>query len=445
MANDDLAARLKTFALMLKFGHDLFNARDYNAAGLQAVNDATPLLNFKSSVLFEMQGGKACPIGQSGQSVVNPNSKQLMLQKKLAESLNLEEGSATLTAADGIVPELFQENNACFALKLSLPAAEKSGLYFLWLLEYEKEIPAAVPNTAKLLGTSIAEALYFHKFAPRHPFKNKKVWKNAAWVLVSLLVLSALMFIPVPESTNADFLLKAPEITTAYAPFDGIVKQCLKQPGATVRKGELVAVFDTEQLNYRLLMAQSAVKEAETELFLEQQESFTNQEKLGKVKLLQARLASLKVAVDEAQWYLKNSQIKAPADGTLILSTGKAELLNGKALRVGEKIFEIHGGKGMIADIDVNEENSSILQKKFAVSLFLHTAPDKKIPARVLEISSCPELSEQRVFCYKVSAELAAAEKDLRYGMRGVAKLSGEKVSLGYALAKRIILWFRSI
>ena len=445
MANDDLAARLKTFALMLKFGHDLFNARDYAAAGLQAVNDATPLLNFKSAVLFEMHSGKAFPIGQSGQTSVNPNSKQLMLQKKLAESVDPEQNAVTLTAADGLVPELFQENNSYFALKLSLPVAEKTDLYFLWLLEYEGEIPAAVPNTAKLLGTSIAEALYFHKFAPRHPLKNKKVWKNAAWALVILLVLSALMFVPVPESATADFLLKAPQITTAYAPFDGTVKRCLKQSGTMVRKGDVVAEFDIEQLTYRLHMAQGAVKEAETELFLEQQEAFTNQEKLGKVKLLQARLASLKVAVKEAQWYLKNSQIKAPDDGTLILSTGKAELLNGKALRVGEKIFEIHGGKGMIADIDVNEENSSILQKKFAVSLFLHTAPEKKIPARVLEISSYPELSEQRIFCYKVSAELADADTDLRYGMRGVAKLSGEKVSLGYALAKRIILWFRSI
>ena len=445
MANEELASRLKTFALMLKFGHDLFEAGDYNSAAIQAVNDSVVLLNFKSAALFEMQGGKALAVGQSGQTAVNPNSKHLLLQKKLAEALTFEQSALTVTAETGLVPELFQEKSAFFCLKLSLPSAERTGLSFLWLLEYENEIPAAVPNTAKLLGSSITEALYYHKFLPGNSLNKRKIRTKTLWCAVILLLLTARMFVPVPENITADFVLKAPEITAAYAPFDGAVRHCRKQSGTAVKKGDLIAEFDTEQLNYRLHMAQAAVKEAETELYLEQQNAFTDQEKLGKVKLLEARRAALLVAVREAQWYLNNSQIKAPADGVLILNDEKAELLEGKVLRTGEKIFEIHGGRGMIAEIHVNEENSSMLQKNFSTALFLHTAPDKKLLAKVLQISSYPELTEQRIYCYKVSAELERQNEILRYGMRGIAKLSGEKVSLGYAVAKRIILWFRSI
>ena len=446
MTNDETASRLKTFALMLKFGHDLFAAPDYDTAALQAVNDSMALLNFKSAAIFEVQDKVCTVIGQYGQTTVNPNSKQALLQKQLVESIDLQETPLTVSAADGTVPELFNGSNSFFCLKLPMPAAARSsGLSFILLLEYDNGIPNYVSNTAKLLGTSIAEALAFHKFSTRRFWKNRKTVSKVLWWGVILAVLSLLMFVPVPESATADFMLKAPEITAAYAPFEGSVRCCLKQSGERVRKGEVIAEYDTEQLKYRLDMAQAAVREVEAELQLEQQNAFTDQEKLGKVKLLEVRLAALQVSVKEAQWYLDHSRIKSPADGTLLLSDSKAELLTGKSLRIGEKVFEVHGGKGMIAEIAVNEENSSILQKKFSLALFLHTAPEKALAAKTTGISSYPELTEQRVYCYKVSAELAGGDKELRYGMRGVAKLSGAKVFCGYAIAKRIILWFRSL
>ena len=33
----------------------------------------------------------------------------------------------------------------------------------------------------------------------------------------------------------------------------------------------------------------------------------------------------------------------------------------------------------------------------------------------------------------------------LRYGMRGVARVSGEKVKLGYYLFRSLVLWYRGL
>lgn len=253
------------------------------------------------------------------------------------------------------------------------------------------------------------------------------------------------MFIRVPESTNAEFTLKAPEITSGYAWFEGPVARCYLQDGSLVKKGDLIAEYDTNQLNYRLTAAESQVNEIKAELELEGRTAFTERERLGTVKLLEPKLQSALVNVREAQWYLGKSRFLSPADGILVLKDGRAELLTGKVVHAGEKIFDIYGGEGMVAEIPLNERDSSILRQSPTATLFLHTAPERPIPVKILEISPYPELTEQRTYCYIVRAELPENMTDLRYGMRGIAKISGEKVFLGYHLFKSVVLYFRGI
>ena len=59
-----------------------------------------------------------------------------------------------------------------------------------------------------------------------------------------------------------------------------------------------------------------------------------------------------------------------------------------------------------------------------------------------LHIRQYPERTEQNVWCYKVLAELDST-MTLRYGMRGVAKLNGRRIALGYMLFKNGVLYLR--
>ena len=127
------------------------------------------------------------------------------------------------------------------------------------------------------------------------------------------------------------------------------------------------------------------------------------------------------------------------------MTDGRAELLAGKAVRTGDKLFEVFGGSGMVAEIPVNERDASILRRQFDATLFLHTAPETAIPVEILEVSHYPELTEQKTYCYRVRAKLPDSLTGLRYGMRGIAKLSGGKVSLGYRLFKSVVLYFRGL
>ncbi len=446
MANEELLAKLKAFALMLKYGHDLFDAATFRDAAALAVNNSRTLLNFRTATLLELTGGRAVVIAQYGQAEANPHSRLAVAQAQFAESLELGSEPQTVTADEGLPAELAADNAVYCCLKLRPPAnLNATDLSFLWLLEYEKEIPVYVPNTFKLLAASASEALYYQRFCKNQLWEVKRhVKKRWVWGAILLLAVAA-MFLRVPESATAEFTLKAPEITSAYAWFDGPIAACLVQDGETVKKGEIIAEYDTDQLNYRLSSAQNALREIEAELALEQQNAFSDEERLGKVKLLEARRDTMQVAVREAQWYLDHARISAPADGILALADGRAEQLAGKAVRTGDKLFDVYGGNGMVAEIPVNERDASILQDRFHATLFLHTAPETAIPVEILEVSQYPELTEQKTFCYKVRVRLPDNSAGLRYGMRGIARLSGENVSLGYRLFKSVVLYFRGL
>lgn len=446
MRSEELSARLKALAMMLKYGHDLFDAKSFSDAATLVVNNSQRLLNFRTSTLLEIAGGKAHVIGQYGQVEPNIHSRLAVVQCRFAESLKLDSEPKIVTAADGLPEELAVHDAVYCCLKLRPPAnLDHMEIEFIWLLEYENEVPAYVPNTFKLLATSASSALYYQRLCKSQLWIVKRHMKKRWLFGVILLLLAGIMFVRVPESVTAEFTLKAPDITATYALFDGSIAACYRQDGETVNRGDLIAEYSTDQLSYRLASAQDSLREIEAELALEQQNAFTNEERLGMVKLLEARRDTMLVAVKEAQWYLDQAKIKAPADGIIALTDGRAEQLVNKAVRTGDKLFEVLGGSGMAAEIPVNEREASILNGEFSAVLFLYTSPEEAIPAEIQEVSHYPQLTEQKTYCYMVRVRLPENLPDLRYGMRGIARLSGEKTFLGYRLFKSLVLYFRGL
>ena len=444
MPNEDFSARLKALAFIIKYGHDLFNAQTFDDAAANVVNNSHSMLNFRTATLLESNGRKSRVVAQFGQPNVNKNARLAVLQRKLADSLVFDEDAVVVTADNGLEAELAQNDAVYYALRLPPPPnSDNTPLFYIWLLEYEKEIPAYVPNSAKLLANSAAEALFYHRLTKRRFWALRgSLPKLCFWTIV-LGAVAAMMFIRGPERITAEFTLQAPQITGAYAMYDGIVATCLKPDGASVKKGDVIIEYDVNQLKYRLGVAMSQLRETEAELALEEQSAFSDQSRLARVKLLEARRDTAKVSVDEAQWYLQNAQIHAPADGLLVLTGGHAELFAGRAVKTGDKLFEVHGGDGMLADIPINEQNASLLRLSPQLALFLHTAPENALECEVIDVAHYPELTEQKTYCYHVHARLTGDHEGLRYGMRGIAKLSAGNYSLGYRLFKNVILYTR--
>lgn len=449
MSTEDLMGRLKAFAFILKFGHDLFASENFSEAAGSAVNDSCSILNFKSSALFEKNAGHVQLLSQYGAVIPNPHSHLAVVQKEFLEREKLSD-EITFFGPEADLPEEMKHNETVW-LVMMLPPPKRiaeTASRFIWLLGYEKDCPPFAKNTAKLLSVSISEALYFHRICKNEKWEKveRHARKSWIWLIVGIILTAILIFYKVPESINAEFTLKAEETTAAYAWFDGPISRCLRQNGDWVKKGEVIAEYEKDQLTYRLKMAQSALRESEAELAVEEQNAFSDASKLGQVKLLRARCDSQKIAAEEAKWYLDHAKLRAPAEGILSLTDGHAEMLTGKAVRTGDKLFEIFGGDGITAEIMVNEKDASVLQQKgMRIELYLYNAPEQVLPVDILEISHYPELTDQKIYCYKILVRLKEKKPILRLGMRGVAKIYGSPVRLGYYLFKNAVLYFRGL
>lgn len=451
---NEMAARLKAFGVIMRLGHDLFSAADFTTACAMAVNNACPVVGYKSSTVVRMMERKADIVAQYAQVTVNQHTSHAVMMRDLCEKLGEQDEILELSSADAgkygePVSVLCPDECTLVVIPLKPPDfMKKADFRLLWVLEFDAKAPPYAMTAAKLLAASYSEALYSQKLAGgRVAFRPARMFSFKRIFLFLLLAgVIAVMFYRVPESVTTEFELVAPERQSTYAWFDGPILKCYKQDGELVKKGDLIAEYDMTQLQYRLSSAESSVRETEAELELKERASFNDRDRLGEIKLLQERLKSARVAVEEAKWYIDHSRLTAPSDGILALADTRAEFLTGKVVRTGDKIFDILGGAGMHAEIPVNERESSILLgKPSEVTLFLHTSPERPIIASVSEIRPYPELTEQRTYCYNVTAVLPESESSLNYGMRGIAKLHGEKVMLGYHLFKSIILYIRGI
>ena len=451
----ELAARLRALGVILKIGRDMNDAEDLSSAAAIAANSCEVLLHFRSAFIAESAAGKVSVTGQYGVFEPDPHSGPAEnVCRVCRELLSLEPGKCRILKNDGddglpgpareALAALTEGTGELAVVKLPCPGFVKNAeSAFFWIIDFPGPVPGYALPAINLLAGSIGAALFAHRAAGAGSAGRigRQISKKKIYFLIAAVV-AAVMFIPVREQINAEFLLRAPEITSAYALFDGPVAACLKQDGETVRAGEVVARYDTSQLRFRLDSARSRLAEIQKEYDLENSASFSDRSRLGRVPLLAARLDGARVDVKEAMWYLSHADIPAPASGVLALADGRAELLKNRVLRAGDRIFDIYGGSGMVAEIRVNERDSSILLDAIDVSCFLYTQPETEIKTRVIDVRQYPERTEQNVWCYKVLA-LIEGKMPLRYGMRGIAKLRGRRVTLGYMLFKNAVLYLR--
>ena len=273
----------------------------------------------------------------------------------------------------------------------------------------------------------------------------RKITAMRIFLLLVLAFLISLFAVKVEHTVSAEFVIRPKAVFSSYAWFDCVVKQCAVQDGDTVRKGDVILHYDTDRMRFQLAAAQAAFQEADAEYEKESKASFTDREKLGQLKILAYKREQARIAIAEAQWYLAHSVIRAEAAGVVTLPEGSADKLSGRALRQGEKQFDILTGSGMIAEIMVNEKDASVLENRPKVVLFLHTRPELPILAKIISERFYPELTEQNIYSYNLKAEMAGEVPDLRYGMRGVARVTGPKVKLGYYLFRSLVLWYRGL
>jgi hypothetical protein len=456
-----LKSKLNVVSGILRLGHEAFQKNNLGALATHIVNNSHMVLHFDRSVLLETRGGWPKIQAIAGQTEVNMNSEYN------GHIINLARPFKTLDKPVIITEELLKEQEGALGAFEALAylnefakAVVIAPIYvlsrdekqdpFLWVMEFEDpEQARSAVSVLPLLCQHYSEAFFYVLFEkksmigsmlnPRKFFRPSRVLLILAVVFVFSLVV-----VRIPHNVSAGFEVIPGDEGYYYAPFDGVIEKCYFNSGDMVKKDDVVLSYNVDERNFDLMNAENILNKTKVQLDQAQMSAFSDPRQRGQVRLLELQRQRAEISIEKNKWYIEKSNIVAESAG--MLDIGEREKMEGRAVRSGEKLFEVLSTENLLAQVELDEHNASVLDgDNTRYALYLHTRPEVPLViGKVVSISPKPILTERKTFCYQIKLELTGNEK-LICGMRGVARISGPKVSLGYYLFRNIVLWWRRV
>ncbi len=206
--------------------------------------------------------------------------------------------------------------------------------------------------------------------------------------------------------------LEAEEEAIVVARVAGVVKEILAEEGQRVKKGQILARLDDEQMRFRLNQAEAdynkLAKENERneELF---RKNLISADAFDKIRFeFEAKKASL----DLARLELNYASIRAPIDGIVAARFIKT----GNMVNTNEQTFKITDFEPLNALLYIPERHMRKLEFRQSVSITVDAVPENNFKGFVKRIS--PVVDPQSGTC-KVTIEVEDQQNRLKPGMFG--------------------------
>ncbi|MEG1979302.1 MAG: HlyD family efflux transporter periplasmic adaptor subunit [Victivallaceae bacterium] len=455
--------KLNAISSIIRLGHEAFTKIDLISWAEHVVNNSILAISYLRSSLLDFRGKNPKLLAVSGQNNVNADSefgteilalaaalgmpdKITILNRNDLENQNVSE--AALAAFD----YLSENSPAILAIPIRTPSKDNSeSSAMLWVVELPQieQIPLASAMSS-LLAQHYGESLFYILNNKTTSASLKAAISRNKWLapsriflyIIIAFILSAI-FVRIPQNVSAEFEIVPNTDNIYYAPYDGIIAKCFQKDGDSVGVGLPILAFDTDERKFNLAAALTEYQRVSAQLEITQREAIGDVAKRAQVKLLQLQKNKCAVEINRNNYYLDQSEIKAATPGKL--SIGEASKLEGKAVRSGEKLFEVIATDNLVALVQLDERNSSVLNANPAVTLYLYTKPEVAINGEITLVSPKPVLNERKQYCYEIKTKLKNVNTELICGMRGIARITGEKVSLGYYIFRQLVLWWRKI
>lgn len=294
------------------------------------------------------------------------------------------------------------------------------------------------------LSTHMAASIGHAIFALRRRLPMTGVWKKLRQRKTLYIVSGALLVflsLPVRLSVLAPVEVIADDPYLVAAPLDGVVASIEVMPNQPVAPGDVLAHMDSTDLESEVAVARQALAVAQARLITAQQGGFRDPAE-------KARLAELQADVDlkHSQWQyaqsrLQRSTITAVSVGIAVLED-PAEW-RGRPVTTGERLLQVADPTKVTFQINLPVKDSIALAPDAEVRVFLDSDPLRPWHARLRHAGYEPRQSPDQQLVYRLVAELEAeaAEGDARprIGLRGTARIHGEKVSVFFYLFRRPI------
>ncbi|WP_338497306.1 HlyD family efflux transporter periplasmic adaptor subunit [Pseudomonas sp. WP18] len=424
----------QVFARFLDLERQTRAARTPAQLSYSLVNDGQALFGFRHAAL--LIAGKVHAV--TGVSAVEPNAPFVAFVEQAVAQL-FKQGllnQARVIAADGVSESIRADWRSLSAGQVFwLPLVDHQGQVFggLWLA---RDLPWTPSEQVLLsqLGDTYSHA--WLALQPRKPWRLRWTRKRQV-ALVAVLLLGLL--IPVRQSVLAPAEVVPLGGQVVAAPLDGVIAEFMVKPNQAVKNGDLLLRFESTSLKAQADVAERALGVAEAELKANSQRSFADAESSSKVDLLAARVEQKRAERNYAMELLKRSEVRAERDGIAVFAD--AERWLGKPVQTGERLMEIADPNQAELRIELAVGDAIALEPGAQVALFLDSDPLQRHLAWLERSAYEAQPTAGGQLAYRLDARFDATAP--RIGLRGTAKVFGERAPLALYLLRRPLAGLR--
>jgi HlyD family secretion protein len=247
--------------------------------------------------------------------------------------------------------------------------------------------------------------------------------------------LVAILCLPVTLSALAPAEVVALQPTIVRAPLEGVVDHFEVQPNEPVAAGQLLLTLDPRAIENKLDVASKALAVAEAEYRQAAQQAVFDDKSRALMAVLKGRAEQRRADVTYNQSLLDRVKVTATRSGLALYDDPNAWI--GKPVTIGERLLEIADPAQAEIEIWLPVADAITLKTGADVDFFLNITPESPLHATLRQASYEATQSPAGLLGYRLKAKLSDAAHPPRIGLKGTAKLFGERVSLFYYLARR--------
>ncbi|MBF0471779.1 MAG: HlyD family efflux transporter periplasmic adaptor subunit [Gammaproteobacteria bacterium] len=250
-------------------------------------------------------------------------------------------------------------------------------------------------------------------------------------MLVALLI--AQLQVPLTVLTTAEVAAASPQVVRS--PMEGVVGEVVVRPNSSVVTGDLLLRLDDSALRARLDVARQELSIAEAEHLRAEQAAVGDRQFSAQLPVLKARISQRKAEVHYVQSLLQRIEIRAASDGIIIIHD--LSQLEGQVVVAGQRLMTIADPDSVEVELWLPVGDSISLPEGAKVSLYLNSRPLQPLDATLTRLDYLAEVSQDGVLAYRGRATLDERDTPPRIGLRGTAKIYGDRVALYYYLLRR--------
>lgn len=256
---------------------------------------------------------------------------------------------------------------------------------------------------------------------------SRRVWLAA--------VLSALMIIPVPLTVLAPAELVPLNPAIIRAPLEGVVDRVLVTPNQLVKEDEALFEFDRANIQSRLLIALRALGTVQAEYRQKSQQALFDPASKSQLAVLQSQIAEKATEVAYLRKLDERGVVASPRAG-VVLFDDPTEWV-GRPVVTGERVMVVADEHAVEIEAWLSPADAIPLADGSPITLYLNADPMRPVRATLRYIGHEAIERPDGKYAYRVRATLAEGGERPRVGLKGTARLEGDKVSLGYWILRR--------